>query len=362
MRYFAVILYLFIILLLLAERWYNDRALSSFRFVIHVNGIRGKTDVCRRLDAALRANGFRVFTKTTGTHPCYLDTQGREHQLTRLGRANIREQMRIIRRAFREHADVLILECMAVRPELQSICQYSIVKSQYVVITNLRRDHLYELGETPEEIARSFCSAIPKHGTLFLGSNTCQSIFQQACDQLDSRLLLCASPEELPPLQANQSLVNQICAHLGVLPTQAAPVTDFGASKTYHFRGHQGQHLEFLNLFSVNDPDSTLLQLKQINLQRPILFLYNHRPDRPDRFLLFQRHFFPVYPKAPIWIMGRGSQLPVRLLKRQGRPCLRRCWQDIFSLDDRTLIVGVGSIKGDGERLVLHMEANAEHE
>lgn len=92
-RYFAVILYLFIILLLLAERWYNDRALSSFRFVIHVNGIRGKTDVCRRLDAALRANGFRVFTKTTGTHPCYLDTQGREHQLTRLGRANIREQM-----------------------------------------------------------------------------------------------------------------------------------------------------------------------------------------------------------------------------------------------------------------------------
>lgn len=362
MRYLAIILYIIIILLLLAERWYNDRALASFRFVIHVNGIRGKTDVCRRLDAALRADGFRVFTKTTGTHPCYLDTQGKEHQLSRLGRANIREQMRIIRRAFHEKADVLILECMAVRPELQAVCQHSIVKGQYVVITNLRHDHLYELGETPEEIARSFCTTVPEHGTLFLGSTTCQSIFQEACDQCGSRLLLCPPSDDLDPLQANQSIVNQICVHLRVHPVSSPPVIDFGAAKIYHFHGCQGQPLEFLNLFSVNDPDSTLLQLKHINLERPILFLYNHRSDRPDRFLLFQRHFFPIYPEVPLWIMGPGAQLPLRLLKHQGRPCLHRRWQDIFSLDAGTLIVGIGNIKGAGERLVLYMEANAKNE
>jgi len=36
------------------EKRRNDRALSSFRAVIHVNGIRGKTSTCRLLDAARR--------------------------------------------------------------------------------------------------------------------------------------------------------------------------------------------------------------------------------------------------------------------------------------------------------------------
>ena len=74
MIFLAIILYFILIFALLIEKAQNDRNLQSFRFVIHVNGIRGKTDVCRRIDALLRGNGLRVFTKTTGTHPCYLDT------------------------------------------------------------------------------------------------------------------------------------------------------------------------------------------------------------------------------------------------------------------------------------------------
>ena len=52
---------------LLWEKRANDRALRSFRHVIHVSGIRGKTGVCRLLDAHLRGAGLRVFTKTTGS-------------------------------------------------------------------------------------------------------------------------------------------------------------------------------------------------------------------------------------------------------------------------------------------------------
>jgi len=80
---------------LLWEGYANRRARHAFRHVIHVNGIRGKTATCRLIDAQLRRAGFKVFTKTTGTAPLYIDTAGVEHSIFRRGPANIIEQAAI---------------------------------------------------------------------------------------------------------------------------------------------------------------------------------------------------------------------------------------------------------------------------
>lgn len=362
MIFLAIILYFILIFALLIEKAQNDRNLQSFRFVIHVNGIRGKTDVCRRIDALLRGNGLRVFTKTTGTHPCYLDTNRVEHQLRRRGPANIREQLKMIRLAAKEKADVLILECMAVRPELQNICQNKIIKNQYTVITNVRRDHLFELGETPEEIARSFCNTVPDQGTLFLGCDAGKVIFEQACAERNSVLSSCIPPDNLSPALQNQYIAEQVCSYLGFPPVETDLVADFGTAKLYSFQGNRKQKLQFLNLFSVNDPDSTLLQLQFFDLSQPVVYLYNHRPDRPDRFLLFQMYFFPKISSGQLWVTGKGGQLLIRLLKKKGVHASYHLWEDIFSLPEHTLIIGIGNIKGNGEKLVLDMERRGLYE
>ena len=53
--------------------WLEGRAAAksraALRHVVHVNGTRGKSTVCRLIDAGLRAGGVRVFCKTTGTDP-----------------------------------------------------------------------------------------------------------------------------------------------------------------------------------------------------------------------------------------------------------------------------------------------------
>ncbi len=72
------LLFLLIILwfsYLLLEAYLNRKYLASFRAVIHVNGIRGKTSTCRAIDAALRTR-YRVFTKTTGTDAAMIDVSG----------------------------------------------------------------------------------------------------------------------------------------------------------------------------------------------------------------------------------------------------------------------------------------------
>ena len=54
---------------LLWEKWANDRALRSFRHVIHVSGIRGKTGVCRLLDAHLRGPDSGYSPRPPGPSP-----------------------------------------------------------------------------------------------------------------------------------------------------------------------------------------------------------------------------------------------------------------------------------------------------
>ena len=119
------------------EKVIHDRQQKDFLAVIHVNGIRGKTSTCRLLDAALRTK-YQVFTKTTGTDPVWIGIDGTEHPIRRWGPANIHEQLKMLRKAHQQRAQIVILECMAVQPELQRICQEQIVQSEITVITNVR--------------------------------------------------------------------------------------------------------------------------------------------------------------------------------------------------------------------------------
>lgn len=50
---------------------------------------------------------------------------------------------------------------MAVKPELQHICENKILDSDIGVITNVREDHLDEMGKTLDEIAESLSNTVP---------------------------------------------------------------------------------------------------------------------------------------------------------------------------------------------------------
>ena len=53
------------------------------------------------------------------------------------------------------------MECMAVNPQYQWVSEHRIVRSTVSVMTNVRPDHLDEMGTTNEEIAYSLSNTIP---------------------------------------------------------------------------------------------------------------------------------------------------------------------------------------------------------
>ena len=348
---------------LIWEKWANDRALASFRYVIHVNGIRGKTGVCRLIDAHLRGAGYRVFTKTTGSTPCYIDTQGVEHEIRRLGNANIGEQLAMIRRAHREQAEVLILECMAVQPELQSVAQEQMVRGNLNVITNVRYDHVFEMGESLEEIAASLAHTVPENGMLFTSDEAFYPYFREVARKKNTEVILCREGQYA--LTENEAIACALGRAIGI-PEEDFPKhiscykEDFGAHRMY-----EREEGRFLNLFSANDPQSTkkLLDLFYDDTSDVVL-LYNNRTDRPDRLLLFLRHFFPAVKCRKIIVMGESRSLALRLLRRQGFREIEqvKSWQEAVKLCQGADVVGIGNIKGQAYDMIAHYEGGENYE
>ena len=350
------------LLFLLWEKKTNDKALASFQHVIHVNGIRGKTSACRLIDAHLRGAGYRVFTKTTGSTPCWIGVDGKEHQIHRLGNANIGEQLSVIRKAWREKADILIIECMAVQPELQQIAQHTIVRGDLNVITNVRYDHIFEMGESLEEIAESLSGTIPENGVLFTSDEAFLPLFREKAKALNAEVVFC--PPEGVASGENEAIAKAVGQWIGI-PEESFRehisnyCEDFGAMKIYQTEGGR-----FLNLFSVNDPQSTKKVLEShIHDTSDIVLLYNNRADRPDRFLLFLRYFFPEVKCGKIIVMGEARKLALRLLKKNDFQAQEaKDWKTAIRMAGGRDIIGIGNIKGQAYDMIEYYEGGIRHE
>ena len=144
------------------ENYFHQKSLSKIPVRVHVNGTRGKSSVTRLIAAGLRGGGLRTFAKTTGgTTPRIINENGKDVEIHRLRSASIGEQVKLIRYFSNKKPDVLVIECMAVNPQYQWVSEQKIVKSTLGVITNVRPDHLDEMGTTNEEIAYSLSNTIP---------------------------------------------------------------------------------------------------------------------------------------------------------------------------------------------------------
>ena len=141
----------------------NTARLQRIPTRILVTGSRGKSSTVRLIHAALTAGGIPTLGKMTGTASRELDTAGTEHATNRIGQVSILEMLETVNRSFRRDAiapEAVVLECMAVTPDLIRMCTDDIVRPQASVVTNALWDHLEEQGTTLESIAISLSNVM----------------------------------------------------------------------------------------------------------------------------------------------------------------------------------------------------------
>lgn len=356
---------------LIYEKISLEKARKKINIVIHVNGIRGKSTVSRLIDAGLRDGKKKVFTKVTGTEPKYIDIDNQEKDIKRIGKANIREQIRTIKKAAKCGADILVLECMAVKPELQKISEEKIVKADIGVITNVRYDHLDEMGESLEEIANSLCNTMPQDGIIVTGEEKKLDIIKEKAKLKATKVLfmdgLKDEYKEIDFME-NVAVALKVCECLGVereiaLKRMKKYKKDSGVLKEIKFLNSQGKKISFINLLAANDPDSSEKIIKSFESEelwsRKKYLMVNNRRDRLSRleqFVSFVEKHEKNFEK--VFISGESINIFYKKLhKNQNKIEVLKDIEQFDVLSENSVIFAVGNICGKGKNLLKEIES-----
>jgi gamma-polyglutamate synthase len=282
------------------EFFAHQRRAFSIPIRIHVNGTRGKSSVTRLIAAGLRAGGIPTMAKTTGTLPRIIDLEGLEVPIIRPEGSNIIEQLKIFRYFSKRNPKAIVIECMAVNPEYQWICEHRIVHATTGVITNTRMDHILEMGPTIENVTRSLCNTLPVGGVAFTSEDKMFWLMKRQARKVKCKLFR-ADPDSVSYADLarfdhiehadNVALALAVCEHYQVSRdialngmVQAHP--DAGALRVYEV-SEDSKIVQFVHALAANDPDSTLAiwqKMKEITKELGTVFvLLNTRADRYDR-------------------------------------------------------------------------------
>ena len=282
------------------EFQYHLRSLDAIPLRIHVNGTRGKSSVTRLVAAGLREGGIRTFAKTTGTAPRVIDAEGKDRIIHRLRLPSIGEQVRLLNYFASEKPEAVVMECMAVQPQYQWIAEHQMVRSHIGVITNVRPDHLDEMGPTEDDVAYSLCNTIPVDGILITGEDQKKDILKEVASSNRSDLIFSddksVTNDELDKFTymehpSNVAVALDVCKEAGIsrdiaLAGMHKVQPDLGALVAWNLDMNE-KRLQFVNGMAANDPVSTLQIWKFVIDRYPAVggtcVFFNSREDRPLR-------------------------------------------------------------------------------
>jgi len=293
-----------IIIIGIIENYHHKNNLKKIKWKIHVNGIRGKSSITRLIAGALREAGYKTFAKTTGTQPRLIDENGREETIKRWGIPRVVEQMRIIGKIAKKEPDAVVMECMAISPEMQWVTENKMIQSDIGVISNVRLDHTDKMGENLEEIADTLSLSIPSKGELITADQKFYKFFQEKAAELNTTIHLAEFIERdkgfindfnFPVYEENIACALKVTRLLDIndqiaIKGMQKAEPDPGALRFFKYERNT-QNIYLINAFAANDYESTFKTWNKWKewyryenyKELPIIGIFNNRSDRSFR-------------------------------------------------------------------------------
>jgi poly-gamma-glutamate synthase PgsB/CapB len=343
---------------LVGEQIILKKIRKQFKIVIHVNGTRGKSTVARYMDGIMREAGYRTFTKTTGTIPMVIHCDKTEERIKRLGRANIREQTKMMWKAHREHAEVLILECMAVDPLLQWHSENHIIHADINIITNIRHDHLAEMGSSLDDIICSLANTASSSTIVVSADTKNVKKLEEIITQKQAKFVY-AEPVEM----SNQSTMMQENISVAIKTAKLCNITtEIAQNGINHYLPDPGAYKQIkindfvlINAFSANDPETTMMLFQDAMKQYPnnkITLLVNNRGDRPERTMQNIELIQQIKPQK-VYIAGDNANYVYRKTKQYTNA---RYFKKLDDILQEEIVFAFGNIGNQGFQILQACE------
>jgi poly-gamma-glutamate synthase PgsB/CapB len=271
---------------------------------------------------------------------------------------------------------------MAVLPDLQEISQSKLVRSTIGVISNVRMDHVDEMGPTADDIARSLSRSMPYDGVCVTAEHDRLPVLKQEAARRNCELLVVdptsVTDEEMAgfgwiTFRENVATALAVAQRLGVNRAAAlrgmwAAAPDPGVLRIDEYLA-AGKRLRFANMFAANDPESTLMNIRELFagrlITRPLHLVIGCRPDRierngqiaalvpriaPDRVVLIGEPTRSAWAAIPAKWHDRVLDLGGR------RDAAELLGGIVAGIDREASVLAVGSIHGQGELLLKQLE------
>jgi poly-gamma-glutamate synthase PgsB/CapB len=341
----------------------------------------------------LEEAGFKVLAKTTGSKPVIIYPGGEEAEIQRKGPASILEQRKIIKLASQLGIQALVVELMSIQPECLRVESHRLLKPQILAITNVRLDHLEQMGNAKREIAESLTNSFPKRGTIFIPQDEFFLEFEKKAKKINSKIIQISKDSfekildgktnlSFGEFEENIRIALAVSEFLGVrkevaLKGMSKAHPDFGSLKIWRASfGSPAHSWVLVSAFAANEPESTgkiLSKLKEwIPLDgKGVIGLVNFREDRGDRTLQWlkalKEGFFSDFQRV-IFIGGHVHALNRRIKKKPswaaGIPLAvitdkqpAKIMLKLSSvINEDAVIVGMGNMGGLGKELVEYWE------
>lgn len=284
---------------------------------ISVSGTRGKTTTVNILHDVLRSRGLRVISKTTGERAVVRDDTERE--IVKRPRSVLYENLDLIRS---DH-DVMIVENQAITPYTMRAFN-TMLRPDIAIITNVRLDHTEFLGESREEIARSFCSSFVRSIKTVISGEMRQEVervLREGAEKIGADYIK-AEYHGIPGSEAI-GIADAVLLHIFGERMSFDERREILSKLDEVLSARRRKDLLWYNGAKINDPDSAEMVLNYLRgkYKRDMAISANLRGDRRDRTAVFSR-FLREFSKLDwvrrVFVSGPASGSVARFIGEKG--------------------------------------------
>ncbi|PIE02641.1 MAG: hypothetical protein CSA81_06550 [Acidobacteria bacterium] len=351
----------------------SHQRLTRIPHRILVSGGRGKTTLVRLVHAALTASDCPTVGRVTGDKPLLIGPDGREHAVRRLGPANIRELRKML--TFASKARALVVENMAIQPELQATVARKLVCPNLVLMAPDVQDHLELFPADQKKRMETILEAHDPDIPLILPRDHSEKNYALCADALGFSWHTYSGPaiNSLRPFM--QTLVEMALTAVertcGQVSANAKSAILRLAGELQGIRVFRRNTTVWIDGFSVNDPLSAEQFIHTASgeaLKRGYTRearLFNHRSDRPSRLPLFEK----LLPSSgPVWVIGEPiplrwkARFKMKRIKGSPREIVASVESQLPNTSQPHLVYCLGNTAGAGHALRDWLGLHAEVE
>lgn len=347
----------------------------------------------RLIAGALKESGVSVLARTTGSKPMIVFPDGSEKEIERRGHPSILEGKKILKLASQLKVKALVVEMMSIQPECLHIESLHLFKPHILVLTNIRTDHISQMGSKKKDVAGCFSSSIPSQADIFIPKEDDFAVIDKTAKMIHSNVHKVSDYHydktgdtriQLPfyEFDENISLSLAVLDFIGIerqlaLKGMSGIQLDYGSLKVWKTNKEFMPPCQyFVNLFASNDPESTknalmLIKKRDFFKKRTCIGVLSLRDDRGDRSLQWleslKKGTFSEFKK--FFFVGKHSFVMKRKLGKRNdmdvvvyrKPEPERIIHDISKEEKGSVvIVGMGNIEGFGKKMVGYWEKEGE--